>query len=154
MINIGPESTKVETEVIVIDKMTIGPEIGLIVGITTKIIIEEEETTMVIEVVIETTGPITEIVVGPETETIIEMGICTTIDQTTEGVIVTKGMETEIRTTVGLGKGIEIGVVQEKVPNPEVEINLIDIRVEMKIGDRVEIIPETDLNQGQDQVPV
>ena len=59
-------------------------------------------------------------------------------------------METEIRTTVGLEKGIEIEVVQEKVPNPEVAINL-GIRVEMIVGDRVEIIPETDLNQGQDQ---
>ena len=67
---------------------------------------------------------------------------------------VTKGMETEIRTTVGLEKGIETGVVQEKVPNPEVEINLIGIRVEMKIGDRVEIILETDLNQDQDQAPM
>ena len=153
MTNIGPESTKVEIEVMVIDKITIGPEIGLIAGTITKIIIEEEKTTL-IEVVIETTGPITEIVVGPETETIIEMGIGTTIDQTTEGAIVTKGIETEIRTMVGLEKGIEIGVVQEKVPNPEVEINLIGIRVEMKIGDRVEIIPETDLNQGQDQAPV
>ena len=150
MTNIGPESTKVETEVAAIDKITIGLEIGLITGTISKIIIEEEETTMVIE----TTSPITKIVVGPETETIIELGIGTTIDQTIEGTIVTKGMETEIRTTVGLEKGIEIGVVQEKVPNPEVEINLIGIRVEMKIEDRVEIIPETDLNQGQDQIPM
>ena len=125
MINIGLESTKVETEVVVIDKTTIGPEIGLIAGIIIKIIIQEEATTMVIE----TTGPITEIVVGPETETIIEMGIGTTIDQTIKGMIVTKGMETEIRTMVVLEKGIEIGVVQEKVPNPEVEINLIGIIV-------------------------
>ena len=99
-------------------------------------------------------SPITGIVVGPETETIIEMGIGTTIGQTTEETIVTKGMETKIRTAVGLEKGIEIGVVQEKVPIPEVEINLIGIRVEMKIGDRVEIISETDLNQGQDEPPV
>ena len=154
MINIGPESTKVETEVTVIDKITIGLEIDLVVGTITKITIEEEETTMIIEVVIETTGPITEIVVGPETETIIEMGIGTTIDPTIEGTIVTKGMETEIRTMVGLEKGIDIGVVQEKVPNPEVEINLIGIRVEMKIADRVEIIPETYLNQDQDQAPM
>ena len=62
-------------------------------------------------------------------------------------------METEIRTAVGLEKGIEIGVVQEKVPNPKVEINPIGIRVEMIIGDKVEILLETDLNQGQDQVP-
>ena len=53
-----------------------------------------------IEVVIETTGPLTGIVVCPETETIIEMGIGTTIDQIIEGITVTKGMETEIRTTV------------------------------------------------------
>ena len=57
------------------------------------------------------------------------------------------------------GPGKEIGVVQEKVSNPEVEINIIEIRVEMKIGDRVEIVPETekihpDLNQGQDQAPM
>ena len=115
-------------------------------------IIKEEETT--IEVVIETTGPITGIVVGPETKMIIEMGIGTTIDQTIEGMTVTKGMETEIRTTVDLEKELEKGVVQEKVPNSEVAINLIGIRVEMKIGDKVDIIPETDLNQGQDQVPM
>ena len=104
--------------------------------------------------VIETTGTITGIVVGPETETIIEMGIGTTIYQTIEEIIVTKHMETEIRTAIGLEIGIEIGVVQEKVPNPEVEINLIGIRVDVKIGDRVEIIPETDLNQDQDQAPM
>ena len=40
------------------------------------------------------------------------------------------------------GPGKEIGVVQEKVPNLEVETNIIEIRVEMKIGDRVEIVPE------------
>ena len=54
------------------------------------------------------------------------------------------------------GPGKEIGVVQEKVPNPDVEINIIEIKVEMKPGDRVGIVPETeridpDLNQGQDQ---
>ena len=95
MTNIGPESTKVETEVTVIDKITIGLEIGLIAGTITKIIIEEEETTL-IEVVIETTGPITGIVVGPETEIIIEMGIGTTIDHTTEGTIVAKGIGIEM----------------------------------------------------------
>ena len=104
--------------------------------------------------VIETTGPITEIVVVPERETIIEMGIGTTIYQTTEGTIVTKCIETEVRIMAGPGK--EIGVVQEKVPNLEVEIK---IRIEMKIEDRVEIIQETetidlDLSQGQDQAPM
>ena len=67
----------------VIDKITIGPEIGPIAGAVTKIIIEEEDITPVIEGVIETTGPITEVVVGLERETIIEMGTGTTIDQTT-----------------------------------------------------------------------
>ena len=95
------------------------------------------------------------IVVGLEIETITEMGIGTTIDQIIEGTTVTKGMEVGISTVVGLEKGIEIGVVQEKVPNPEVAINLIiGIRIEMIVGDKVEIIPETDLNQGQDQVPM
>ena len=96
MTNIGPESTKVETEVTVIDKITIGPEIGIIAGTITKIIIEEEEITLVIEMLIETTGLVTEIVVSLERETIIEMGMGTTIDQTTEGTIMTKGIETEL----------------------------------------------------------
>ena len=82
------------------------------------------------------------------------MGIGRTIYQIIEGTPVTKGMETEIRTTVGLEKGIETGVVQEKVPNPEVAINPIGIRVEMKIGDKAEIILETDLIQDQDQAPM
>ena len=88
MISTGPESTKVETEVMVRDKITIGPDIGLIAGTITKITIEEEETTMVIEVVIETSDPITGIAVGPETETISEVGIDTTIDKIIEGTIV------------------------------------------------------------------
>ena len=104
--------------------------------------------------VIESTGPITGIVVGPETKTIIEIGIDTTIDQIMEGMTVTKCMEAETRTVVGLEKGIEIGVVQEKVPNPEVAINLIGNRVEMIIGDNVEIILETDLNQDHNPAPV
>ena len=141
----------VEVEAMAIDKITIGPEIGLIAETGTKRIREEEEIT--IEVVIETTDPITGIVVGPETGTITKMGIGTIIDPIIEEMIVTRGMETEIRTVAGLEKGIEIGVIQEKVPNPEVTINL-EIRVEMIIGDKVEIILETDLNQDQDQVPV
>ena len=134
----------------VTDKITKGPEIGIVAETGTKIIIDEEETTM--EVVIETTDPNTGIVVGPKTETITDMGIGTTIDQIIEGMIVIKGMEIEIRIATGLGKRRGIGVVQEKVPNPEVKINLIGIRVEMVIGDKVEIIAETDLNQGQAQV--
>ena len=131
------------------DKITIGPEIGLIAETRTKIIIEEEETT--IEVVTGTIDPIIGIVVGPKIETITEMEIGTIIDQIIEGMIVTKGMETGIRTAVGLEKGIEIGVVQEKVPNPEVAISP---KVEMIIGGRVEMILETDLNHDQDQLPM
>ena len=57
------------------------------------------------------------------------------------------------------GPGKEIGVFQEKVPHLEVEINIIETRVEMKTEDRVGIVPETerkdpDINQGQDQAPV
>ena len=137
----------------VIDKITIGPEIGLIAGNITKIIIEE--ITPVIEV-IENIDPITEIVVGLERETTIEMGTGATTDQTTEGTVVTKGIETEVYIRIVAGPGKEIGAVQEKVPNLEVEINTIEIRVEMVAGDRVEIIQETekidpDLSQGQDQ---
>ena len=79
----------------VIDKINLGSEIGLIAGTVTRIIIEEEEITLEIEV-IETIDPITEIVVGLERETTIEMGTGTAIDQTTEGTVVTKGIETEV----------------------------------------------------------
>ena len=54
-----------------------------------------------------------QIVVGPKTETVTEMGIGAIIDQIIEEMTVTKGMEKEIRTVVGLEKRIEIGVVQE-----------------------------------------
>ena len=151
MINIGLEFIKAELEDVATDKITTGPEIGLTAETSTKIITEEEETT--IEGVIGTTGPIIGIVVGPKIETITEMAIDTIIDQIIEGMIVTKGMEVEIRAAEGPEKETEIGVVQENVPNPEVAINL-GIRVEMIIEDKVEIIQETDLNQDQDQVLV
>ena len=122
---------------------------GLTAETSIKIIIEEEETT--IEVVTETTDPIIGIVVSPKTETITEMEIGTITDQIIEGMTATKCMEIEIRTVVGLETGIEIRVVQEKVPNPEVAISP---KVEMIIGDRVEIILGTDLNLDHDQVPV
>ena len=79
----------------VIDKIIIGPEIDLIAGTITKMTIEEERPTLVIEV-IGTTDPITEIVVGAEKETTIEMGTGTTISQTTEGTVVTKGIGIEM----------------------------------------------------------
>ena len=101
--------------------------------------------------VIETIDPTTGIIVGPETEIITGMGIGTTTGQIIEEMTVTKGMEIEIRTAVDLETGIEIGVVQDKVPNPDMAINL-EIRVEMIKEDRVETKLETDLNQNQDQV--
>ena len=94
----------------VTDKIFLDPEIDLKVETSTKIIIEEEETTT-IEVVIETTDPIIGIIVGPKTETITEMAGGTIIDQIIEGMTATKGMAIEIRTMVGLEKGTEIEVV-------------------------------------------
>ena len=116
----------------------------------TKIIIEEEECT-ILEVVIETTDPITGIIVGPKTETITEMVVGIITDQIIEGITVTKGLVTEIRTTVGLEKGKEEGVAQEKVPNPGV---VVDLKTEMRVRDRVGITPEmeTDLNQDPDHL--
>ena len=133
----------------VTDKITIGPEIDPIAETSTKIIIEEEETT-IIEVVIGTTGPIIGIIVDPEIETT-EMAVGTITDQIIEGTTVTRGMVIEIRTTVGLEKGIEEGVAQEKVPNPGV---VVDLKTEMRVGDRVEIILgiKTDLNQDPDHL--
>ena len=61
---------------------------------------------------IETTDPITEIIVGPEIETTTEMVVGTIKDQIIEGITVTRGMVIEIRTTVGLEEGIEEGVAQ------------------------------------------
>ena len=87
-INIGLEFIKVEVEDAATEKITIGPEIDLTAETSTKIIIEEEETT-IIEVVIETTDPIIGTVVGTETETITEMAVGTIIDQIIEEMTVT-----------------------------------------------------------------
>ena len=101
--------------------------------------------------VIGTTDPIIGIIVGPEIETTTEMAVSTIIEQIIEGTTVTRGMVIEIRTAVGLEKGIEEGVAQEKVPNPGVAV---DLKTEMRVGDRVEIILEikADLNQDPDHL--
>ena len=52
------------------------------------------------------------------------MVVGTIIDQIIEGMTVTRDMVMEIRTMVGLEKGIEEGVAQEKVPNPGVAVDL------------------------------
>ena len=100
---------------------------------------------------IETTDPILEIIVGPEIETTTEMVVGTIIDQIIEGMTVTRGMVIEIRTIVGLEKGIEEAVDQEKVPNLGVAV---DLRTETRVGDRVEIKLEigTGLNQDPDHL--
>ena len=113
------------------------PETDHIVKISIRIAIEEGEIT-VREVGIEIIGPITEITVGPEIGTATEMAIGITIDQTTEEMIVIKGMVIEVKTTVDLGTEIGgIGVVPGKVPNPGAVP-----KTDTKIEGRVEMIPE------------
>ena len=134
-------------------KITIGLGIDHSAETSTRIIIEEEETTT-IEVATEITDPITGIIVGPMIETTTEMVVSTIIDQNIEGLTVTRGMVTEIRTAVDPETGIEIGeirVAQEKVLNPGV---VVDPIIEMRVGDKVEVIPEieTDLNQDPDHL--
>ena len=104
----------------------------------------------------EFTDPILGITVGPEIETTTGMVAGTIIDQIIEGMTVTIGMVTEIRTTVDPERGIEIGeigVAQEKVPNPGV---VVDLKTETRVGDRVEVMPEieTGLNQDPDHLLV
>ena len=104
--------------------------------------------------VIETADPIIKIIVGPEIGTTTEMVVDTIIDQIIEGMTVTRGIVTEIRTAVGLERGIEIGeigVAQEKVPNPGV---VVDLKAEIRVGDRVGVILEieTDLKQDPDHL--
>ena len=123
-----------------------------IVETGTKIIIGEEETTT-IEVVTEIIDPIIGITVGPEIETTTEMVIGTIIDQIIERKTVANGMVTETRTMAGPGIEIEIGeigVVPEKVPNPEA---VVDPKTDMRIGGRVEMIPETGIGLSQDPDP-
>ena len=130
-------------------KIVMGLETDHIVETSTKIIIWEEGTTT-IEVVTEIIGPIIGITVGPKTETTTEIVIGTIIDQIIEGKTVTKGMVTEIRTTADPGIEIEIGgigVAPEKVPNPEA---VVDPKTDMRIGGRVEMIPETGTGLNQD----
>ena len=126
---------------------------GLETETGTKTIIGEEETTT-IEVVTEIIGPITGITLGPETETTAEMVIGTIIDQIIEEKRVTRGMVTEIRTVADPGKEVEIGeigVAPGKVPNPEAELGP---KIDMRIGDRAEMIPEIWIGLNQDLDPL
>ena len=134
-------------------KMTMDLETDHIVETSTKIIRGEEETTT-IEVVTGIIGPIIGITVGPKIETTTEMVIGTVIDQLIEGKTVTKGMVTEIRTAADPGIEIEIGeigVAPEKVPNPAA---VVDPKTDMRIGGRVEMIPEIETGLNQDLDPL
>ena len=96
-----------------------------------KIHIWEEETTA-IEVVLEITGPIIGITVGPEMRKVTEMVAGITIYQITEEKTVIKGMVTETKTVADPGIEIEIGGIgaaTEKAPNPEA-VPKIDTRIE------------------------
>ena len=113
------------------------PETDHIVRISIKIVIKEGEIT-VTEVAIEIIGPIIEITVGPEIGTATEMIIGITIDQTTEGIIVIKGMVIEAKVTVDLGTEIGgIAVAPGKVPKPGA-----GPKANTKVEGRVETMPE------------
>ena len=113
------------------------PETDRMVETGTKTTIGEEKIT-VTEVVIEIIDPITEITVGPQIGAVTEMATDMPIGQITEGKIVVTGMVIEIKITADLGIEIGgIGVAPEKAPNPEA-VPKIDMRIE----DRVEMIPE------------
>ena len=137
----------------VIDKITIDLETGLIVGIVTS----TEETITVMETT-ETIGPIIGTIAGPEIEIIIGMEVDILIDQIMDGTVVVKGIgiETLVKTTVGLEKekGTETEAAQERAPPLEVETKAVEIRIEMEIEDKIERAQEIDLSQGQDQVPM
>ena len=93
-----------------------GLETDHIVKTSTKMTIEAEGIT-IIEVATEIIGPIIGITVDPTIETTTEIAIGTITDQIIEEMTVTRVMVTEIRTMIGLEKGIEIGetgVAQEE----------------------------------------
>ena len=72
------------------------------------------------------------------------------IDQTTEEMIVIKGMVIEVKITVDLGTEIgEIGLATGKVPNPGV-----DPKTATKVEGRVETIPDIETGLGLDQDPL
>ena len=121
----------------VIDKITVVLETDCIVETSIKTTTGEEEITIT-EVVIGIIGPITEITAGPEIGTVTEMVTGIPIDPTTEEKIVVKGMVIGIKIMVD--PEIEIGgtgVAPEKVPNPEAVL-----KIDRRIGGRVEMIPE------------
>ena len=124
-----------------------------IVEINTKIAKGEGETTTT-EVVIEITGPIIGISVGPRIGTVTEMVIDTTLDQILVGKGVTKGMVIETKTVENTEIGIEIGgieVAPEKVPNTEA---VVDSKIGTRIEGRVGMIPEIGIGLNEDLDPL
>ena len=98
----------------------------------------EEGEIIATEAATEIMGPITEITVGPEKGTVMEMAIIITIDHITAGTIAIKGMVIEVKITVDLGTETgEIGVVPGKVSNPGA-----DPKTDMIVEGRIEMIPE------------
>ena len=89
-------------------------------------------------------------------ETTTERVVGTIIGQIIEGMTVTRGMVTEIRTVVDPERWIairETGVAQEKVSNPGVVVGL---KTDTRVEEIVEVMPEieTDLNQDPDPLLV
>ena len=126
-------------------------EIDCTVETGTKTTTGEEEIT-VTEVVIEITGSITEITVGPEIAAVTEMVTGIPIDQITDGKTVVKGMV--IETKIVADQGIEIGGIggigaaPGKAPNPEAVPKTV-----MRIEGRVEMIPEIETGLNLDLYP-
>ena len=124
-----------------------------IAEISIKITIGEDEITIT-EVVIGIIGPLIGITAGPEIETITGIVTGTIIHQIIEGKTTPKGMVIETRTTADPGIEIEIGgkgVAPEKAPNPEA---VVDPKIDMRIGGRVEMMPETGRGVNQDVDPI
>ena len=123
------------------------------VEIGIKIAMGEEGTTTT-EVVIGIIGLIIGITVGPKIGTITEMVVGTTIDPSTEGKTVVKGMVIGTRTVADPGIEIEIGgigVASEKVPNPEA---VVDPKIDTKTEGRVEMILEIETGLNLDVDPL
>ena len=89
--------------------------------------------------IIEIKGAITETAVGPETETVTEITIGTTIDQIIEGMIAIKDMAIGTKIMVDPGTEMEeIEAVPGSVPNPGA-VPKTDTRIEGKVETTTEI---------------
>ena len=124
----------------------------------------EEEITIITIMIEIIDPPITEIAVGLETETVMEVAIEGMIDMTVgqliEATILdktlgTKGTEigVQVRIVVGLGK--DIGVIHGTIQTQEIDTVIIETRAAAEIGDKgLGLFQETEkiVEQGLDQV--